>query len=420
MAQKYRYPSFEIWSVQQIYRMARDKSFPHTISSASTGASGESVQRTISTSSSITLISDDSLEPEAQPRVSNEDGTSSITLDNTRDTHPDSNPEDNTIWERIIRIALRGSHTALLELICRKLLTKTLWFNYTPSQSLLCFLERNASKHKSINTLLGVAYYRLLIDLPQIERAECDHIRVPVTLPPFVEEADKKSSRRLRHSRATTHSSSTSTSQHSASSGHSRPSHDDRHHQTHLKQPFFSPTIDTEHRMKFLAAHTSLTRLWEELVHNPPQVPGLWQKSSKLRKRSKSTATMRSMSSMSNVSVFSLKKNSPHSDCADTWRKLWHIACLEAQEVRRRGPSSRLRTGLKPGLKDEKRVESTQNQSTADVLGLLKCAMLRLRRSTAREEGICLDCSLAGLERMDALRDEIIEDLVHMFRYTVV
>lgn len=125
----------------------------------------------------------------------------------------------------------------------------------------------------------------------------------------------------------------------------------------------FPRSMDVELRMSFLSAHESLTRMW---------------------------ADVRSSLSLDGGSESAFP--SPHAGCKEMWDYYW------AQSARRAE-------------------EAVRGQGTADVLGLLKSTMVAVRKIVADSPLVCLECSLAGLEAVDKVRDGIVNNLSGLFVY---
>ncbi|KAF5381189.1 hypothetical protein D9757_007893 [Collybiopsis confluens] len=190
MAHKFSFPSFESWAIHQICRILR--------CSPRLGKAGTS-----STASSATLIS---TSPGNKPEIDNEEPLASL-------------DETDAIYARLLSIALTSDHSSLLHYLVQKLVTKVLWYNQIPGVSLVRMLERNRH-HPALATLLGVVYYRILIDMPQVWDTNLDGYRCMES-----------------------------------------------------SQPIFEPTINVERRMQFLAAHHKLTQKWKDICSSPPPLP---------------------------------------------------------------------------------------------------------------------------------------------------
>ncbi|KAJ7741384.1 hypothetical protein B0H16DRAFT_1728635 [Mycena metata] len=123
-------------------------------------------------------------------------------------------------------------------------------------------------------------------------------------------------------------------------------------------QPVFPKTMDVERRMRFLAAHISLSALSEHLCAFAPAL---------------------------------LPRGCPsHSTCQDTWAGVWTTAVA---------------------------VSNTTWISSADVLGRLRVMMPLLKRMVSESPSISIDCSLAALEVTGALRDEVVDTLLDHFSF---
>jgi hypothetical protein len=124
----------------------------------------------------------------------------------------------------------------------------------------------------------------------------------------------------------------------------------------HIIQPRFPSTMNTEKRMRFLAAHHSLLNVWDQLRTSPPDI------------RADGCPT--------------------HGECSAMWQHMW----LEAGAA-----NESLRCG------------------SADVLGRLKSVMIGLRKSMADTPCMALQCKMAALEAITDTRDNIIGGLMDHF-----
>ncbi|KAJ3757454.1 hypothetical protein EV360DRAFT_45992 [Lentinula raphanica] len=113
----------------------------------------------------------------------------------------------------LLMIALTCELPSLLYHLVQKLVTKILWYNHVPGVSLVRILEQHRRRHPALSTLLGVVYYRILIDM-QTSNADGTYPSEP--------------------------------------------------------QPIFPPTMNVERRMQFLAAHHRLARAWRDISTSPP------------------------------------------------------------------------------------------------------------------------------------------------------
>ncbi|KAJ3914999.1 hypothetical protein F5877DRAFT_49394 [Lentinula edodes] len=139
--------------------------------------------------------------------------------------------ETDELYSRLLLIALTCDHPSLLHYLVQKLVTKILWYNHVPGVFLVRMLEQHR-RHPALATLLGVVYYRILIDMPQTSDNDGDYIPEP--------------------------------------------------------QPIFPPTINVERRMQFLAAHHRLTQAWRNISSSPPVLhssssPGRYHNSTESR-----------------------------------------------------------------------------------------------------------------------------------------
>ncbi|KAG7088053.1 hypothetical protein E1B28_012086 [Marasmius oreades] len=167
-------------------------------------------------------------------------------------------------------------------------------------------------------------------------------------------------------------------------------------------QHVFPREMPIEQRMEFLAAHHSLTSSWKQVRENPPELRCQSSSSSddpSRSKRSSGSSMKRSFlprglqrrgSSTSSNSNESHDLPSLHVSCGNTWKRVWRSSCRYAE---------------------------TRSKSRDDILGMLKVTMLRIRKVTADDGNICLDCALEGLEALDVIRDKVIDGLPSMFVY---
>ncbi|CAA7262903.1 unnamed protein product [Cyclocybe aegerita] len=124
-----------------------------------------------------------------------------------------------------------------------------------------------------------------------------------------------------------------------------------------------------EKRHQLLEAHHSLVELWESIGTRPP------------------TFSLPHANDMCE-SPLSLGCAS-HEECLATWKQLW-VGAASAGLTLRHGP--------------------------ADVLGRLKSMMILLKREMMLSEGISLGCTLAALESITTLREEIVSGLTGHFQ----
>lgn len=190
MAHKYSFRSFECWAIHQICRTLR---FPTPRKSEKGGTS--------SAASSATLI------PMSGNNKPDLDSPSLL------EEPLEISDETDELYSRLLLIALTCDHPSLLHYLVQKLVTKILWYNHVPGVLLVRMLEQHR-RHPALATLLGVVYYRILIDMPQTSDNDGDYIPEP--------------------------------------------------------QPIFPPTINVERRMQFLAAHHRLTQAWRNISSSPP------------------------------------------------------------------------------------------------------------------------------------------------------
>ncbi|KAJ6504724.1 hypothetical protein C8R47DRAFT_1209985 [Mycena vitilis] len=118
-------------------------------------------------------------------------------------------------------------------------------------------------------------------------------------------------------------------------------------------EPLFPPTMDVERRMRFLAAHNSLSTLSSRICASTPLLPS--------------------------------RGCTSHTECLCAWDEMWAAA------VARTKPTA------------------------ADILGKLRSMTLILQRMVSEDPSMPIDCGLAALEAVVALRDDIIEGLSDHF-----
>ncbi|KAF8870724.1 hypothetical protein CPB85DRAFT_703761 [Mucidula mucida] len=240
------------------------------------------------------------------------DSSSSITL--TSCVADDVQSVD-TICSRLLNIAFSSRHRSLFLLMIKKLVVQTLWHDFHAGPSLVETIEtlsRCRSRYqRHVHQLLGVVYYRMLVDMKFMIATD----KSPVVL--------------------------------------------------------FPPDMDVERRMRFLTAHRSLTEMWDDLKHAPPEV--------------------------------SFSSDDAHISCQENWDRLWGSAARKV-EVAPCDCKQRCRAG--------------HRRHTADVLALLKLTMLTISQTIQDSQLICGECSLAGLESIDIIRDDIINSLGDLFVYS--
>ncbi|KAJ7250033.1 hypothetical protein B0H12DRAFT_1072216 [Mycena haematopus] len=122
------------------------------------------------------------------------------------------------------------------------------------------------------------------------------------------------------------------------------------------EQPELSPVKDMERRMRFLAAHVSLSALSARVCASPPLIPCC--------------------------------DCSSHSACLLAWEETWTSA-VAASETRFFG--------------------------SVDILGRLRHMMPLLKRMVPAATTISIECGLAALEAVVALRDDIMDSLLNHF-----
>jgi hypothetical protein len=122
-------------------------------------------------------------------------------------------------------------------------------------------------------------------------------------------------------------------------------------------RPIFPASMGLERRMRFLAAHHSLTNLWECVRTSPP--------------------------------VFIESGCGSHTECLTAWTELW-VDAAEANQTLRHG--------------------------SADVLGRLKSMMILLKKTMMESNCITLGCMLSALEAITITRDEIVAGLMDHFQ----
>lgn len=276
LSRKYRYSSYEAWSVDQLHRICAGGPLPFSLST---------------------------------PR----DSSSSITL--TECIAEDVQNVDS-LCSRLLNVAYASRHSPLFLVMIKKLVVQSLWHEFHPGPVLLDTIEtlsRSRSRYqRHVQQLLGVVYYRMLVDMK------------------FTIASDKSA------------------------------------------VVLFPEDMDVERRMRFLSAHQSLTEMWEDLKHGPPEVN------------------------------FSGSKE--HSGCQANWDRLWGSAAKRAEFAPCDCSKVRCRTGQ-------------HRRHTADVLALLKLTMVSVTQTIEDSQLICTECSLAGLESIDVIRDDIINALGDLFVY---
>ncbi|KAJ3982627.1 hypothetical protein F5890DRAFT_334206 [Lentinula detonsa] len=190
MSHKYSFRSFECWAIHQICRVLR---CPTPRRSSKIG--------TLSAASSATLIT-----------IS---GNNKPDLDfpSLLEEPLEISDQTDELYSRVLSIALTCERPSLLHYLVQKLVTKILWYNHVPGVSLVCMLEQQR-RHPALATLLGVVYYRILIDMPQTSDTDGNYFPEP--------------------------------------------------------RPVFPPTINVERRMQFLAAHHRLAHAWKDISSSPP------------------------------------------------------------------------------------------------------------------------------------------------------
>lgn len=196
------------------------------------------------------------------------------------------------ICTRILDLAILCDHRGLQDLVTQILLSRTLWNNASP------YVVLGIAEKYGLRTLTGVCYYRQLITYERL-----------------------------------------------MSRGNIR-----------VTQAVFPASMDTEKRMRFLAARYSLLNLWEGIRAVPP--------------------------------ALSCQGCPSHVNCEVAWQRMWYSAC-EMDELSR--PNS------------------------ADVLGRMKALMLGLRKAMADTLSMSIQCKMAALEGITETRDEVIEGLITHF-----
>ncbi|KAJ7160158.1 hypothetical protein C8R46DRAFT_1285585, partial [Mycena filopes] len=121
-------------------------------------------------------------------------------------------------------------------------------------------------------------------------------------------------------------------------------------------QPVFPPGMDLERRMRFLAAHISLSALSTRLCASAPPLPARGCRS--------------------------------HSACLDAWADVWATAGA---------------------------VSNTSWIGSADVLGRLCGMMVLVGQMVSESPTISIDCGLAALEVVGLLHDKVVDGLLDHF-----
>ena len=118
----------------------------------------------------------------------------------------------------------------------------------------------------------------------------------------------------------------------------------------------FPLSMSAGKRARFVSAHHSLVNLGKSICITPP--------------------------------VFIPARCSTHAACMDTWIDLWRDAGVANRTLR---------------------------HSSADVLGRMKSMMIHLKKSMMGSNSMTLSCSLAALEAITTMRDDVIAGLMDHF-----
>lgn len=92
--------------------------------------------------------------------------------------HSKSDLEKNS--SRILSIALEGNHSQVIEVLVPKLIGRILWYDHHPDARFIRTVERHARGNDTLQTLLGVIYYRVMVDANSPSRT----VNVPRSLQP--------------------------------------------------------------------------------------------------------------------------------------------------------------------------------------------------------------------------------------------
>jgi hypothetical protein len=123
---------------------------------------------------------------------------------------------------------------------------------------------------------------------------------------------------------------------------------------------FLSSIPHEEQRLRLFSAYQSLVSLWDRIRLSPP--------------------------------TFDTDDHtcSEHSECIETWTKLWSSAATS---------------------------EQTAKHGVVDVLGRLKSMMIQLKKAMMESRtGMSLACTLSALESITTARDDIVDGLIDHFR----
>lgn len=129
LSRKYRFSSYEAWAVDRLHAACQGTTLPFSLSTA------------LASSSSITL---------------------------TEHVHSISTDIDS-LCARLLNVAYASRHSPLLLLMMKKLVVQILWHDYHPGAILFDAVEalsrRRSRYQRHIRQLLGVIYYRMLVDM---------------------------------------------------------------------------------------------------------------------------------------------------------------------------------------------------------------------------------------------------------------
>ncbi|RDB29327.1 hypothetical protein Hypma_015024 [Hypsizygus marmoreus] len=124
------------------------------------------------------------------------------------------------LCRRILDVSILCNHKKLQDLVTQHLISRILWYNTQPDAIV------DAARQHGLRTLLGVSFYRQLVNMQHLSRKSSDGKNSGTT--------------------AKTKINTTRTE--------------------------FPPSMDAEARVRFLAAHHSLLSLWEHVRSTPPSI----------------------------------------------------------------------------------------------------------------------------------------------------
>jgi hypothetical protein len=89
-------------------------------------------------------------------------------------------------YARILRIALEGHHTQVIDAVAPRLIGRILWYDYRPEASFIRSVEKYAKGNEMLSNLLGAMYYRVMIDV----RSPNKTLSIPKSLRPRFADAE--------------------------------------------------------------------------------------------------------------------------------------------------------------------------------------------------------------------------------------